>query len=251
MVLLAVIWSTNAPAQVSRLLVMSDHDASVDVDGERVGDAKAREPKIFTIFPGEHLLRLLSSDGKYRWSGQITVAPGMQQIFDQPLRPLDPMVPFVERQADARDGYSYRIVTVNAQTWLGENLRVGRGRNFSEPSGERLYDLESARGVSVIPGWHLPKRNEWERLFAAYGSGARAALIKGGVSQIDLRDSGVLFAPAGKPQTWETQPGQGVGCYWMDEGTGYVQAVILRANKIEIGGNMPPYSLCAVRLLRD
>ncbi|MBM3114285.1 FISUMP domain-containing protein [Jeongeupia naejangsanensis] len=238
-------------AESSRLLIISEHDAQVSIDGEQAGAVIAREPKIFSIFPGEHVLWLRSVDGKYQWSGQVAVAPGLQRIFDKPLRPVDPMTPFIENELNPADEHTYRIVTVNGQTWLGENLRVAKGKNIVEPSGERLYDRASARTVGIMPGWHLPKRAEWERLLATYGSGAREALTPGGASLINLRDSGIFSAPDGKPQRWESPPGKGVACYWMDESGSFTPAVILRPTAIEIGGNFPRYSLCAVRLLRD
>jgi uncharacterized protein (TIGR02145 family) len=73
---------------------------------------------------------------------------------------------------------SCKTVVVGGQTWMAENLNremgaswwykdtVWLGNRFG-----RLYDWETARNVCP-DGWHLPSREEWNKLIAFVGRGA-------------------------------------------------------------------------------
>jgi uncharacterized protein (TIGR02145 family) len=74
---------------------------------------------------------------------------------------------------DARDGKTYRLITVGSQVWMGDNL------NFNMPGSwcydglasnceqfGRLYTYQMA--LNACPsGWHLPTDTEWSQLVAA------------------------------------------------------------------------------------
>ena len=85
-----------------------------------------------------------------------------------------------ESFTDSRDGKSYDIVQIGAQTWMAENLNYdaegsvcpeGDNRNCSKFG--RLYTWETARNVCP-EGWRLPDSADFATLVASAG-GAEVA----------------------------------------------------------------------------
>jgi len=70
---------------------------------------------------------------------------------------------------DSRDGQSYPIVTIGAQTWMAKNLNYLTGASSCAKDDEdcqkygRLYDWYTAQ-KACPDGWHLPNDQEWAQL---------------------------------------------------------------------------------------
>ncbi len=102
------------------------------------------------------------------------------------------------------EGRAYKTVRIGDQIWMAENLRANRdphGRpltSYCPDDSEsgcqeygRLYTWESA--LRACPkGWHLPNREECEKLIAYLGGpdAAATALKPGGASGLEARYAG-------------------------------------------------------------
>lgn len=92
---------------------------------------------------------------------------------------------------DPRDGNTYKTVQIGDQVWMAENLKYNAGDGsycYQDDSSNcekygRLYTWDAAK-KAVPAGWHLPSKEEWEKLVSTLGgeSDSYQALVEGGSS---------------------------------------------------------------------
>lgn len=124
---------------------------------------------------------------------------------------------------DARNGKTYKTVTIGNQVWMAENLDydVGDGSfcfmddNANCDKFGRLYTWDAANKAAP-PGWHLPSKDEWETLISSFGgvdSITYAEMVQDGGSGFDAmtavgsRDEGGAYLTIGKgAYYWSSTP---------------------------------------------
>ena len=95
---------------------------------------------------------------------------------------------------DSRDGKSYRVIKIDGQTWMAENLnyKTKNSKCYGNDASNcakygRLYNWDDAKNACPI-GWHLPLDAEWKTLENSVGGSSTAG--KKLKSRIGWRDNG-------------------------------------------------------------
>ena len=81
---------------------------------------------------------------------------------------------------DSRDGKSYRVIKIDGQTWMAENLNYKTKNSkclYNNASNcakyGRLYNWDDAKNACPV-GWYLPSVGDWEAMVAAVGGSSTA-----------------------------------------------------------------------------
>lgn len=89
----------------------------------------------------------------------------------------------LETFTDSRDGQTYKMVKIGAQTWMAENLNYQIGTSFCYDDDTTQCSVfghyySRAETLNACPeGWHLPSNEEWNTLIAEVG-GPDSANVK-------------------------------------------------------------------------
>jgi uncharacterized protein (TIGR02145 family) len=104
---------------------------------------------------------------------------------------------------DSRDGHTYSTVKIGDQVWLAQNLNYDTEKGSWTVPGDsagmqfgRFYTWEAAK-EAISAGWHLPSKQEFEKLAASLGvtdlpnwDDLYPLLIKGGSSGFNVQLTG-------------------------------------------------------------
>jgi len=154
---------------------------------------------------------------------------------------------------DPRDGKEYQIVKIGNYWWMAENMDFDTDTgswyyNDSENSNGRLYTWETAK-KTVIPGWHLPTKEDWEILLfnTDMGDGSYASMNYFGKSGFKS-----IFTGRYKDDSFS---GKDTLSYYWSSTTGFgesaYQCFLSKISKtVEVGIDYQTSAL-AVRLVKD
>ena len=116
---------------------------------------------------------------------------------------------------DARDGQTYKTVTIGTQTWMAENLNYRTNENSfcytdslnqCKPYGR--YYLLSAAEKACPTGWHLPSEWEWNILIQAMGGSYVAGrMLRSADGWVDSENDTDAYAFSARPNGFRDRDG--------------------------------------------
>jgi uncharacterized protein (TIGR02145 family) len=234
----------EAPDAKTTYLITVDKTAHITIDVTDRGTLNAGTSKIYEVDNGGfHIIKAASLDGLWAVEIRRFVETGRNEIVDIELnKPTSPQIGIIGSFTDQRDLITYKTVTIDGITWLGENLRREiAGHSFiKNPEGKygRYYRWSVAE-AACPDGWRLPRQVEFEKLLRFYPGSDVNYLREGGKSNFNAVLGGNYFkrdarTPEGRSQKFDNQ---GVyGAFWAAEpersgGGGEVHATVLLFTK--------------------
>lgn len=156
-----------------------------DFDGDGVWDTEYAKANA--------IVHQYQQPGSYAVAVEVKDIDGLSAIAGDSVKVFGKN-PDIDTLYDSRDGNKYRIVKIGNQWWMSENLRYGivipTDREQTDNDTVEMYRVlhyerwDTVGGIylwyesmnyrvndpkGICPdGWHLPTRQEWERLFAPY-----------------------------------------------------------------------------------
>jgi hypothetical protein len=188
----------TARGQTAYLLVRSDLECRLTVDGTPGGVLKAGNEIRVAVTPGEHRVEAVPLGGGARWETALTVKAADEAVLAIPLRAA------VERAAVKEERGSWVDRSTQLMWAAADN-----GRGVSQSQAAYFCRTSAAGGFS---DWALPAIDDLQRLFGG-----------------PPNESGHHVAGPIKLTGWEwsSSPGQEPGQYWaLDFGDGARASVV-------------------------
>jgi uncharacterized protein (TIGR02145 family) len=195
-------WNSTTDVTLSWTGGDPDKDDVVTYD-VLLGNQNPPSIKVATTTSTSHQISGLEPGVNYYW--RVLASDGQATVFG-PVWSFVTSTDSIPIFTDARDGQTYKKVTIGTQTWMAENLNyipaVGNSWCYENNPSHcdtygRLYDWNTAR--TVCPGgWHLPSEAEWTVLENAVGGTSIAGRKLKAVSFNGSDDYGFTALPAGE-----------------------------------------------------
>jgi hypothetical protein len=203
------------------ILILSDRNATVFVDGLLLGSVENGTHQKFEVFPGEHFIKITSEDEQYGWESKIIVPSGQQVIVEPKFYPIDLAIGIPNSYKLAYENKIYKTVIIRAlgQEWFAENLTVQLPgsvapalNNANIPKYGRLYQFDSYSYI-LADGFRIPTKKDFLKLVELYNNDP-IQLLPEGKSNFNMQLASLI------PIDNYPSPVGSDAAYWLNEPIG-------------------------------